>query len=41
MLSVEAHEHREAAMAACQAERNRCLAVLVSSYRDRIATPFR
>ncbi|MDG6402176.1 hypothetical protein QCD79_19390, partial [Pseudomonas quasicaspiana] len=31
--SVGAHEHREAAMAVYQTGRNRCLAVLVSSYR--------
>ena len=31
--SVGAHEHREAAMAVYQTGRNRCLAMLVSSYR--------
>jgi hypothetical protein len=33
---VGAHEHREAAMAVYQAERYRCLAVLVSSYRSHV-----
>ncbi len=30
---VRAHEQREAVMAECQADRYRCLALLVSSYR--------
>jgi len=33
---VGAHEQREAAMAVYQAERYRCLAVLVSSYRSHV-----
>ena len=35
-IPVGAHEHREAAMAVYQADRYRCLAVLVSSYRKNI-----
>ncbi|KFE53892.1 hypothetical protein IV01_18135 [Pseudomonas syringae] len=34
LVTVGAHEQREAALAVCQAWPHRCLALLVSSYRD-------